>query len=158
MCDTTPESCARPHGHHERVRLINPRFPIREVTLRFPVDVAWRLLQLPGDPAPQCKSPLWPDPGASFSIRRGGRRWKDHRLGKGGGVVSFAVAVLGCSRIEAAEELIRRSGGHASIPAVYQYSTDPALRPLWLAPGCPPPPTRPAFEVSPCYTRVADHF
>ena len=71
----------------------------------------WRALDLPGNPAPSCRSPFHNDHNPSFSIYDGGRRWKDHSTGEGGDVIDFILKVYGENYADVREWLLERHDG-----------------------------------------------
>jgi hypothetical protein len=76
---------------------------------------AWRILNLPGTPARNCKSPFRTETRASFSIyqAKDGERWFDHSLGIGGDVVDFVAQAKGVGIAQALRTLQAMTGTEA---------------------------------------------
>ena len=73
---------------------------------RYSIPVAWRDLDLPGEPKKVCRSPFPGehrngDVSPSFSIFDEGRRWKDFATGEGGDVFDLVAKARGCITAEA---------------------------------------------------------
>lgn len=54
---------------------------------RLTIADAWRMLVLPGEPLPSCRSPVRDEKHNSFSIHADGTKWTDHGTGIGGDVI-----------------------------------------------------------------------
>jgi len=61
-----------------------------------------------------CHSPFREDKSPSFSVFADGRMWKDHATGDHGDAVDFIAKARGCTKGDAARELIILAGGNAS--------------------------------------------
>ena len=89
-----------------------------EAKERLTIPDVWQRLGLPGAARPQgvCKSPFRQDrSGASFSIFKAGRMFKDHAEGDNaqGDVVCFVELATGCDRAQAMRTLVDLAGlGH----------------------------------------------
>lgn len=75
-----------------------------EARQRYTVFDAWRMLHLPGEPKPACRSPFRNDNTPSFSIHHEGRAWTDHATGKGGDVIEFVRQAFGGSNYRAVRD------------------------------------------------------
>lgn len=87
--------------------------PLESAKARFCVTDLWTLLGLPGKPprtGSASHSPFREDRRPSFSIFDGGRAFKDHATGEAGDVVDFLGIARGCSKSDAARELIALAG------------------------------------------------
>jgi len=89
-----------------------------EAKERLTIPDVWQRLGLPGEARAQgvCKSPFRQDrSGASFSIFKSGRMFKDHAEGDNaqGDVVCFIELATGCDRAQAMRTLVELAGmGH----------------------------------------------
>jgi hypothetical protein len=88
---------------------------IAEIRSRCSIAWVWRLLDLPGKPAKDCKSPFRSENRASFSIYQAGdgERWYDHGDSSGGDVVDFFARAKGVTVKEALHTLQSMTGAEA---------------------------------------------
>jgi hypothetical protein len=84
-----------------------------ELTLlkdRYTIRDAWRDLNLPGEPAKACRSPLREDRNPSFSVFDDGRRFHDFATGDRGDVLDLIAKVRGCDTAAAIKFIEERLG------------------------------------------------
>ena len=91
---------------------------------------AWRILDLPGTPAKDCKSPFRQEKRASFRIyqAKDGERWFDHGDASGGDVVDFVAKAKGCSVTEALHALQAMTGTEAPDRPLERVSAPEGIR------------------------------
>lgn len=103
---------------------------IQQLKARLKIPQAWRMLDLPGQPAASCRSPFRPDEKhPSFSVYADGTRAKDHATGETFDVVDFVRKAQGADVGGALRWIRERLGEPAE--AILQ----PARK--------PPPPAKP---------------
>jgi hypothetical protein len=84
---------------------------------RLLIPEVWQRLRLEGEPAERCRSPFREDRNPSFSIYKGGRRWKDYGTGAGGDVIDFIAMARQISKGEATREFLDLAGVPRGKPA-----------------------------------------
>jgi hypothetical protein len=85
---------------------------------RLRIPELWRLLNLPGEAAKSCRSPLRADDAnPSFSVFDDGLRWKDHATGEHGDAVDFLARARSLSLKDAIAEFKRQAGVADAAPA-----------------------------------------
>jgi antitoxin (DNA-binding transcriptional repressor) of toxin-antitoxin stability system len=85
---------------------------------RLRIPELWRLLNLPGEAAKSCRSPLRADDAnPSFSVFDDGLRWKDHGTGEHGDAVDFLARARSLSLKDAIAEFKRLAGVADAAPA-----------------------------------------
>lgn len=119
--DVQAKSARKSNGIQGRRRdSVSPPDLFREARADYTVPGVWKMLRLPGEPKPSCRSPFRDEKSPSFTIFDEGRAWKDHGTGEGGDVIEFIRHAIGGEYGDVRDWLMERLGIDRTDGAIIQ--------------------------------------